>query len=105
MPVRRNYDPKFKKMINEILTEKDRPKGRSDTNRWLYFLTADALKNVKYRAIFLLPIAFIVVMCMINLGLSGLFGIQKLPYLVEIYIGSSILLLMAVFRLMYVDSR
>jgi len=85
--------------------ESDEAIAKSDLNRWLYFLTADALKNVKYRAIFLLPIAFIVVVCMINLALSGIFGIAKLPYLVDIYIISSILLLMAVFRLMYVDSH
>lgn len=105
MPVRRNYNPKFKKMINDILTEEDRPKGRSDTNRLLYFLTADALKNIKYRAILLLPITLIVVVCMINLGLNGLFQVAKLPYLIEVYIGSAILLLMAVLRILYVDSR
>jgi len=45
MPVRRNYDPKFKKMVNEILTEKDRPIGRSDTNRKLFGFFADVLKK------------------------------------------------------------
>ncbi len=71
--------------------------------RFLYFLTADALRKVKYRAILFLPLAFIIIICVIDLNLNLLLGIPKLPYLIEIYISSSILLLIAVFRIIYVD--
>ena len=60
MPVRRNYDPKFKKMINDILTEKDRPDRAVALNRWLGRLARTLFKLTALMIVGILFSVFVV---------------------------------------------